>query len=275
MTDTGLAKKDDAAAIAEKVLIGGDLAQLLPAQRATYYMRVCESVGLNPYTKPFEYITLNGKLTLYAKRDATDQLRKLNGVSCWITGRDYVNDVYIVTAKAKDGTGREDESTGVVSVGNLKGDTLANALMKAETKAKRRVTLSICGLGWMDETEVETVPNIRHVDVDLETGEIAAPEEANPEPKKRGRPKGDTPLSQGIEQKRQEAVQETPGDGNEPGEDDWKEAPTCSCGAVLEPHGAGSKLYSVEDQVANCEKRDWPILCWTCAVERAKSEASA
>ena len=28
--------------------------------------------------------------------------------------------------------------------------------MKCETKAKRRVTLSICGLGMLDETEVET-----------------------------------------------------------------------------------------------------------------------
>ncbi len=26
------------------------------------------------------------------------------------------------------------------------------------TKAKRRVTLSICGLGWLDETEVESIP---------------------------------------------------------------------------------------------------------------------
>jgi hypothetical protein len=30
--------------------------------------------------------------------------------------------------------------------------------MKAETKAKRRVTLSIAGLGWLDETELETMP---------------------------------------------------------------------------------------------------------------------
>jgi hypothetical protein len=44
-------------------------------------------------------------------------------------------------------------------VGNLKGDALANALMKAETKAKRRVTLSIAGLGWLDETELETIPH--------------------------------------------------------------------------------------------------------------------
>jgi hypothetical protein len=48
-----------------------------------------------------------------------------------------------------------------VTVGHLKGDALANALMKAETKAKRRVTLSIAGLGWLDETELETIPQSR------------------------------------------------------------------------------------------------------------------
>jgi len=47
-----------------------------------------------------------------------------------------------------------------------------NALMKAVTKAKRRVTLSICGLGMLDETEVETIPSARPVVVVPETGEI-------------------------------------------------------------------------------------------------------
>ena len=42
---------------------------------------------------------------------------------------------------------------------NLKGEALANAMMKAETKAKRRATLSICGLALLDELEVETIPN--------------------------------------------------------------------------------------------------------------------
>jgi hypothetical protein len=73
-----------------------------------------------------------------------------------------MGDIYIVTARAKDRTGREDESTGAVPLGNLKGDALANALMKAETKSKRRVTLSIAGLGWLDETELETLPQ-RHI----------------------------------------------------------------------------------------------------------------
>ena len=37
-----------------------------------------------------------------------------------------------------------------------------NAKLKAITKAKRRVTLSICGLGFLDETEIETIPTGVH-----------------------------------------------------------------------------------------------------------------
>lgn len=144
--------------IMESVIVRGDLAKLQPEERARYYSTVCQSVGLNPLTKPFEYITLNGKLTLYARKDATDQLRSLRGVSVAIVSRERVDDVYVVTARATMPDGRVDESIGAVSLGGTKGEALANALMKAETKAKRRVTLSICGLGMLDETEVETIP---------------------------------------------------------------------------------------------------------------------
>jgi hypothetical protein len=145
----------------ERVVVQGDLSKLSPADRTDYYSKVCASLGLNPLTKPFDYIQLNGKLTLYAKRDATDQLRKLHKISITITARDRIDDVYVVTAKAKNADGREDESTGAVNVAGLKGDALANALMKAETKAKRRVTLSICGMGLLDESELETIPAAR------------------------------------------------------------------------------------------------------------------
>jgi hypothetical protein len=137
---------------------------------------VCRSLGLNPLTKPFEYLNLNGKLRLYALRDCADQLRRLHGISIYIANRERLSDIYIVTARAKDRQGREDESTGAVTVGNLKGDALANALMKAETKAKRRVTLSIAGLGWLDETELETIPQSRPVT----PPDQEAPEEGHP-----------------------------------------------------------------------------------------------
>src|SRR5262245_25307542 len=67
--------------IMEQVLIRGDLGQLTHQERARYYRRVCESLGLNPLTRPFDYILLNGRLTLYALKGCTDQLRQIHGVS--------------------------------------------------------------------------------------------------------------------------------------------------------------------------------------------------
>lgn len=159
----------------EQVVINGNLAGLQPAERLQYYRAVCESVGLNPLTKPFEYITLNGKLVLYARRDASDQLRRRDKVSVTITDRNLGADIYAVTAQATTPDGRQDESIGAVSVSGLKGEALANALMKAETKAKRRVTLSICGLGLLDESELG--------DQQIDETPIQRPEPRQPEPR--------------------------------------------------------------------------------------------
>ena len=160
----------------ERVLIGGDLSALNPSQRLIYYKAVCESVGLNPLTKPFDFLTLNGKLILYANKNATEQLRRVHGVSVYKLERDKTDDTYAVTAYGKDATGREDAALGVVTITNLRGDNLANAMMKAETKAKRRLTLSMCGLGMLDETEVETIPGAQRVALPLE------PEDESQEP---------------------------------------------------------------------------------------------
>ncbi len=143
------------AELVEKVVVGGDLSKLTPQERLQYYARVCESVGLNPLTRPFEYMTLQGKMILYARKDAADQLRRVHAVSLKITDRQSIDGLYVVTAQATDKSGRCDEAIGAVSTTGLKGADLANAFMKAETKAKRRVTLSICGLGLLDETEIE------------------------------------------------------------------------------------------------------------------------
>lgn len=139
----------------ERVLIQGDLGALKPEERVAYYNKVCESLGLNPLTAPFDYVRFQGKEKLYAKRDATDQLRRIYGVSVVITKRETIDGVLTVTAVARLPDGREDEDIGSLNVQGLRGDALALANMKATTKAKRRVTLSICGLGWLDETELE------------------------------------------------------------------------------------------------------------------------
>ena len=162
------------------LIVAGDTSRLSAAQKTEYFMRTCQTLGLNPVTQPFAFIKLNGKEVLYAKKDATEQLRKINGVSVVSMDGKTVADVYIVTVKVCDKDGRSDIATGAVNIKGLSGDSLANATMKAETKAKRRATLSICGLGILDESELETIPT-REKD-------ISAPEQpkAIPAPKPHG-----------------------------------------------------------------------------------------
>ncbi len=162
------AEKIDAKTI-EHVLLAGDLRSLTPAQRLAYYKSVCDSLGLNPLTRPFDYIVLNNKLTLYAKKDAADQLRRIHGVSIDKPDIMFKDDLIIVTVTGRIGD-RSDAEIGVVNTRDMQGN-LANAIMKAVTKAKRRLTLSMCGLGFLDETEVETIPEAKFVQVN-DSGEI-------------------------------------------------------------------------------------------------------
>jgi len=129
-------------------------------------------MGLKPLPHQFAYIKLNGRLTLYAKRDAADQLRKLHGISIDKPDIEFVDDLVMVTVTGRDKSGRTDSDLGTVSIDNLRGEQKANAILKAITKAKRRLTLSIVGLGWLDETEVETIPG----------AQVIAPEAIDPEP---------------------------------------------------------------------------------------------
>lgn len=136
-------------------LMFGDLSRLSETEKLNYYNAVCESLNLNALTKPFEFLTLNGKLVLYATKNCAEQLRENHGISLEITQRTKEDDLYIVAVRATNNRGRTDESLAAVDLKNLYGEKLANAIMKAETKAKRRATLSICGLGMMDDTESE------------------------------------------------------------------------------------------------------------------------
>lgn len=187
MENTELMMNPQSAEMLEKVVVDGDLSKLTSAQRLDYYRQVCQSCGLNPLTKPFDYLRLNGKLTLYARKDATDQLRKIHGVSVDDVTREFMDDLIIATAKGHDATGRTDFEIGVVSRKDMQGN-LGNALMKAVTKAKRRLTLSLCGLGWLDETETETIPDARPVIVD-DNGNIMGEIEARIEQKPAQTPK--------------------------------------------------------------------------------------
>lgn len=145
--------------IIASLVINGDLSKLNPEQRVTYYRLFCERLGLDPLSQPFKILSLSGKQVLYCDRSGAQQLNKLHNVSHEIKSRETANDLYIVTCRASLPDGRYTDSIGAVNVAGFKGDALANAIMKGETKAKRRATMDLLGLGMLDETEVETIPN--------------------------------------------------------------------------------------------------------------------
>lgn len=151
------------AATMEALVVGGDLSKLTPAQRLEVYQARCHAAGLDPRTQPFSYLNLQGKLTLYATKTATDQLVATRKLSVQVADRKHLVEagLYEVVARVTFPDGRMVEDVGVVSLGNLRGDAAANAIMKAITKAKRRTILSACGLGMLDETEADSIPGAR------------------------------------------------------------------------------------------------------------------
>lgn len=156
--EKGMTISDDAAKVVESLVLRGDLSGLNPAQRARHYVRVCESLGLNPDAQPFAYLRLNGKEILYATRGATDQLAAIHRITREIIDGPKVIDLagtklVMCVAKATHPNGRTETSVATVPMMDPQ-----NVLMKAETKAKRRVTMSIMGLALLDEMELETIP---------------------------------------------------------------------------------------------------------------------
>lgn len=149
----------------EHVLGTGDLSKLTTQQRVEYLVATCKSLGLNPLTRPIRFLSLNGQIQIYFTRDGTDQLRSSRNITLHVVDKSIDAGVLSVTVRARTKDGREDEDIGAVVL-PASGDSRANALMRAITKAKRRVTLSICGLGQTDESELDTMPGARVFDAE-------------------------------------------------------------------------------------------------------------
>ena len=178
---SGVPAQFDASVVSDLVL-KGDLRKFTDEQKVKYYTGLCKSLGLNPLTKPFDLIILNDKEILYPNKGCAEQLRKKHKISIVDMNKAKVGNMYEVTVKAVDASGRYEIATGIIPLiypqkskqwnkqsnkyewvthplagQSLVGDDLANTEMKCETKAKRRVTFALCGLGMSDETEIESI----------------------------------------------------------------------------------------------------------------------
>ncbi len=173
---TGIAKRAAPAMLTsavEDVIVNGDLSKLSSEQRLAYYKARCEAADIDPRCRPFQFISLQGKLVLYATKECAEQLNGKHGISHSIIESkiDEKSGLCEVLVQASMG-GRTTIDVGIVPIAGLKGADLANAKMKAMTKAKRRATLSLCGMGdVVDETELDTIANKREC---TETGELKA-----------------------------------------------------------------------------------------------------
>ena len=169
------------AKVVESVVLRGDISGLSAIEKAAYYTQRCKALGLDPSSKPFAILKLNGKEILYADKGAADQLAKIHGVNRRITDGPKVIDLggkklVYVQCEASLPNGRKEMDVATVALSDPE-----NVLMKAVTKCKRRATLAILGLGMLDETEVETIPetvkgDVVQVDLDVaQSGEADAP----------------------------------------------------------------------------------------------------
>jgi hypothetical protein len=181
--------------IVSSLVLNGDMGRFTPAQKVDYYNYRCQQAGLDPAAKPFDLLKLNGKEILYANAGATQQLTNNRKLSHQITDRELVDGIYCVFCRVTGKDGRSTENMGAVPVESLKGEAKANAMLKATTKAIRRSVLAHCGLGLMDETEVETIPGAVKLDLPYIEGKVVVPTEptvgANPDDKLRPEPKPD------------------------------------------------------------------------------------
>ena len=136
----------------------GDPRQMTDDERAGYVATMCRALRLNPLTRPVQFLLLNGRELLYITRTATDQLAAMHGLNRETIDGPRVIDLagtklVFAVCRATLPNGRIETATATVPLVDP-----VNVLMKCETKAKRRATLSILGLGVLAEDEVETIP---------------------------------------------------------------------------------------------------------------------
>ena len=154
--------------VLSSIVLRGDLSGLNEEQKVDYYIAFCRRLGVDPATKPFDILKLKQKqkdgsyLTreiMYCPKGGAAQLAAAHKVSTATLTREIVGKAFVVTCKAWTPDGRQTEGIGVVALegqyGPLTAQALCNAMMHADTKARRRAVLDLVSLGMLDETEVE------------------------------------------------------------------------------------------------------------------------
>jgi hypothetical protein len=208
--------------IVSSIILHNDLSKLSPEQRVEYVGYRCRASGLDPAGSPFTLIpNKEGKLLLYANKECAAQLNERRKLSPVASKEEILFDgkIYKVTYKVTE-DGRITEDCGAVSLvwydkasrtwKLLEGEGLADAIMKAHTKAKRRAILSHCGIGATDISGDEEVIKAAEAVVKEPLVVVdTTPESAKSEPETE-KPKPEAKEKKGAKEEKTEKVTVTP-----------------------------------------------------------------
>src|SRR6185295_6796626 len=157
------------------ITLHGDYSKISEDELYHVVLSICDSLGLNPSMNPFNWLKneKTGAISLYPNKSCAAQLASNRKLKCEVVSEGLaLETVYSVKVRVTEGE-RITEDVGAVSVKYFKkgengqsgawvmveGSGLADAIMKAHTKATRRTVLKHCGLGLPDERD-EEVPLI-------------------------------------------------------------------------------------------------------------------
>lgn len=147
--------EDATTAFQQAVAANRDTAGLRPEHRGALLNELARALKLNPLTKPVIFLKTGQGESIYVTRQGADQIAarlRLNRET--VVGpevRDILGvKVFFCQVRVTAPDGRSEMATATLpAVDVLMG------LMKVETKAKRRATLSIAGLGMLSEEDAE------------------------------------------------------------------------------------------------------------------------
>ena len=185
--DIILADPEQASAALQHLLASGDYSRLTDRQRAALYLDTCASLGINPRTRPLDWIEFydpeikGKKLTLYPNKTCFDQLARQHQIRIRTVEEKIVGSLFKVVVEGTMPDGRSESNVAYLDLtdrdGNpLKGQKLGNAYMKCHTKAKRRLVFGMIGL-MAPPFDVEDGPRSRVVTVDGNGRILRAPTE--------------------------------------------------------------------------------------------------
>lgn len=186
------------AAIAE-YFRSGNVAQLDTMGKDFVLQKLCQRYDLDPILRPFELISFQGQSKFYLTASATNQLAAQKDLTREVLSLeiDTERNIAKCVVKVSAPSGRVETGSAYISLerfeqdknapGGIKkvtasGETLANALAKLETKAKRRVTMAFFGVPENSVEDESTMPESPRATV-IESANTAANLAATSSPK--------------------------------------------------------------------------------------------